>query len=127
MNFTHAALAKVDVADRERLVHQENFRVDMNGHGEGQADQHTARIGFDRLVNEIADFGEFLDGRVPGVNFGAVQAQNGRVEIYVIAAGKLGVKAGAQLEQGGDTPDWSYSALFGPSMLKFYLATALEH
>lgn len=27
-------------------------------------------------------------------------------------------------EQGGDTPDWSYSALFGPDMLKFYLATA---
>ncbi len=28
-------------------------------------------------------------------------------------------------EQGGDSPDWSYSALFGPAMLKFYAATAL--
>ena len=27
-------------------------------------------------------------------------------------------------EQGGDSPDWSYSALFGPAMLKFYLTTA---
>ena len=61
VNFAHAALAEVDVADRESFIDQENFRIQMDGDGESEANDHAARIGLDRLVDEIADLGEGFD------------------------------------------------------------------
>ena len=61
MNFAHAAVAEVDIADRESFIDQKNFRIEMDGDGEREAHDHAARIGLDRLVDEIADFGEVFD------------------------------------------------------------------
>ena len=61
VHLAHAALAEVDVADRQRFVHQQDLGIDVDRHGERQAHHHAARIGLDRLIDEVADFGEVLD------------------------------------------------------------------
>ncbi len=61
VNLPHAALPEIDVAHRERFVDEEDFRVHMDGHGEGQAHDHAARVRLDRMVDKLADLGKFLD------------------------------------------------------------------
>lgn len=69
---------------------------------EGEADGHAAGIGFDWLIDEVANFGEGFDFGVAGVNFGGAETEDGGVEIDVFPTGELGVEAGAKFEQGGD-------------------------
>ena len=89
MNFAHAALAKVDIAHGEGFIHQQNLGVDVNGDGEGEADGHAARIGLDGLVDELADFGEVFDVAVSLVDLAFGEAQNGGVEVDVVAAAEI--------------------------------------
>ncbi len=102
VHLSHAALAEVDVADCERFVDQENLGIDVDGDGEGEPDGHAARIGFDGLVDEVADFGEGFDFRVAGVDFGGGEAEDGGVKIDVFATGEFGVEAGTEFEKCGD-------------------------
>jgi len=74
----------------------------MDGDSEGEADDHAAGVGFYGLEDEVADFGEFLYAAVDAVDLGGVEAKDGGVEIDVVAAGELGVEAGAEFEQGRD-------------------------
>ena len=76
----------------------------MNGGGEGQPHVHAARIFLDRPFDELADFGEGLDGRHGLVDFGAAQSHDLAVEIDVFPAGEFGIESGAELEQGRDAP-----------------------
>jgi len=55
VNLAHAALAEIEVADGQGFVHQQDFGVHIDGHGEGQPHHHAARISLDRLVDEFAD------------------------------------------------------------------------
>ena len=50
------------VADRQRLVDHQDVGVDVDGGGEGEPHVHAARVGLDRLVDEVADVGEAGDG-----------------------------------------------------------------
>ena len=61
VHLAHAALAEVDVADREGLVDEQDFRVHMDGDGEREADHHAARVGLHGLIDEVADLGELFD------------------------------------------------------------------
>ena len=61
MHLAHAALAEIDIAHGQGFIHQQNFRIDIDGDGEGQAHHHAAGISFHRLIDELADFGEALD------------------------------------------------------------------
>ena len=61
VDLAHAALAEIDVAHGQGFVHQQDFGVHVDGHGEGQPHHHAARIGLDRLVDEVADLGEGFD------------------------------------------------------------------
>ena len=61
VHLAHAALAEIDVAHGQRFIHQQNFGIHIDGHGEGQPHHHAARIRLDRLVDEVADFGEGFD------------------------------------------------------------------
>ena len=61
VHLAHAALPEIDVADGQGFIHQQDLRVHVDRHGECQADHHAARIGLDRLIDEVADLGEILD------------------------------------------------------------------
>src|SRR5208283_1027408 len=102
VDLAHAALAEIDVADGEGLVHQPDFGVHIDGHGEGQPHHHAARIGFYRLVDEVADLGEDLDILIALVDLPGGEAEDGAVEVDVVASGEFGVESSAQFEQSRD-------------------------
>jgi len=58
---THALLHEARVADRERLVDDQNLGIDVRHHREGEAHRHSGRVSLDRLLNEFADVGEAAD------------------------------------------------------------------
>ena len=98
-----AALAlKIDVPDRQRLVDDEQLRLDRHLHGEGQPDHHAAGIRLHRLVEELADVGERGDAVEFGVLLGPGKTDLGGVEVHVLAPGVFHVETAAQFQQGGD-------------------------
>ena len=98
----HALLGEERVAHRQRLVDDQDVGVDVGHHSECQADHHPARIGLDRLVDELADVGELDDAVVARVDLRRRQAQDRAVQIDVLAPGELRVEARAQLQQRAD-------------------------
>src|SRR5262249_42166070 len=96
---THRAPLKLGVADCQHLVDNHHFGFEMRSDREGEPDVHAARIAFHRGVDELLDAGE-LDNRVVGaVDLGAPHAEDRPVEVNVLAAGQLRMKAGTDFEQ----------------------------
>ena len=102
MNLPKTALPEVDVADRQSFIDQENLRINVDGDREGEANHHAARICFDRLINELADFGKLGDVREPAVYLFGGESEDRRIEIDIIAAGKFGIEARTQFQECGD-------------------------
>ena len=84
VDLAHAALAEVDISHRERFVHQKDFGIEMDRDCEGKANNHTAGVGFDRLVNEVADFGEGLDVGKPAVHILGGKTEDRSIEIDIV-------------------------------------------
>ena len=102
VDLAHAALAEVNVADRQGFVHQQDFGIHVDGHREGQAHHHAARVGLDGLIDEVADLGEGGDVLVALVDLARGEPEDGAVQIDVVAAAEFGVESGAEFEQRGD-------------------------
>ena len=73
--------------------------MSANGNREGEADLHARRIIFKFGVHERFEFGETDDFVIHGVHFFGREAEQGAVKIDVFAAGELGVKADAKLDE----------------------------
>src|SRR5258706_12954625 len=71
----------------------------MCGHGEGQPNVHAGRKAFDGGVEKTADLGEGDDLLEIVLDLGVLHAEDGAIEVNVLAAGQLTVKAGSHLEQ----------------------------
>ena len=106
-----ALLLKEDIADRERLIDNQNFRFEADHDRKGETGKHTARIGLDRLshvladVREVHDFLDFLLHLLVG------EAAHGAVQEDVLIARVLRIKTGAELEQSGNFAPRLYAAL----------------
>ena len=98
-----ALLLERGVADREHLVDEQNLGLEMRGDRERESHVHAARVALDRGVEEALDLGERDDLVESALDLGAPHAEDRAVEVDVLAAGELGVKAGADLEQRADT------------------------
>ncbi len=104
VDLAQAALPEVDVADRQSFVNEKNLGVHVDGDGESQPDDHAARVCLDRLVDEIANLGEVRDvGEFPVHRFRG-KAQDGCVQVDVVAAGEFRVESGSKFEERGDPP-----------------------
>ena len=104
VHLAHAALAEINVAYRQSLIHQQNFGIHVDGHRKGQAHHHAARVGLDRLIDEVADFGESRDIFVALVDLARGEPQNRAVQVDVVPAAEFGVKSSAQFQQRRDAP-----------------------
>src|SRR5207245_4603541 len=93
---------EVDVTDGEDFVDEEDFRLEMGGDGEGQADVHAGGVVLDGRVNEFFELGEGDDFVEFAGDFAAGHPQDGAGEKRVLAAGKLGMEAGADFEERAD-------------------------
>src|SRR5690349_6167404 len=98
VNLAHASLAEIDVAHGQGFVDEEDFGIEVNGHREGEADDHAARVSFDGLVDEIANLGKVRDVCKAAIHIFSRETEDGAVEIDVFAARKLRVESGAQLK-----------------------------
>ena len=76
----------------------------MRGHGEGEAHVHAARVALHRRVQKAADLAELDDLVELALDLGPRHAEDGAVELDVLAAGELGMEAGAHLEQARHPP-----------------------
>jgi hypothetical protein len=95
-------LGKEHVAHAEGFINNQDVGLDADGDGEGESHHHAGRVSLHRLFDEVADVGEGGDFiEAPG-HLRAGQAIDRAIEKNVLAAGELGVEAGAELEEGGD-------------------------
>ena len=63
VEFAVALCLEKHVADGKRLVHNQNLRIDVDGHREREAHEHAARIHLDRLIDIVSDVREREDVR----------------------------------------------------------------
>ena len=94
-----AALLKGHVTDGQHLVDDQEARVDVDRHREGQPHVHPRRVRLDRLIDERFQAGEVDDLVEPRRDVAATHAQDRSVEKHVLASGQFGMEAGTQLEQ----------------------------
>jgi hypothetical protein len=97
-HFSQAFFLEGDVADRQDLIDQERFRLHVSRDGEGQPHLHSGAVMFQRGIDEILNFGEGDDPIEFPVDFFFAHAEDRAVEVGILPAGELRVKAGADFE-----------------------------
>ena len=95
-------LLELGVADGEHLVHEQDLRLEVRGHREREPHVHAARVPLDRRVEERRHAGEVDDLGQLARDLAASHAEDGAVQVDVLAAGQLGMEARADLEQAAD-------------------------
>src|SRR5437016_3530109 len=111
---SRATMLKNGIADRQSFVDDQYPWAGADRDRESQADVHAARIRLDRLINELANFGEAFDLRNQSFRFAARKPDQGRIHENVFQAGKLRIESGPELQQGGDpalVPDGAVGGL----------------
>jgi hypothetical protein len=71
----------------------------VRGNREGQAQIHPARVPLDRRVDELLDLRKRHDLVELALDLDTAHAQDGSVQVDVLAAGQLGMKPRADLEK----------------------------
>ena len=102
LHFFQTFLLEILISDGQHLVHDQDLAVQMCRDGEGQLDEHPAGIALDRRVDELLDLRKRDDVRQLCVDLGFRHAEDGAVEVDVLAAGHLVMEADADLQHGGD-------------------------
>jgi hypothetical protein len=102
LHFAEALFLELGIAHGEHLINDEDLRLQVRGDGEGEADVHAAGVMLDRRVEEHLGFRKGDDLVELAVDLLAGHAEDGAVEVDILAAGKLGMEAGADLEKAGD-------------------------
>ena len=131
LHAREALLLKFIVADGEDLVDDENVRHVHRRNGEAEPRHHAGRKVFHGGVRKVLQFGKLDDLVEPRGHIGAAVAEDRAVEINVLARGKVGVKARAELDEGSDAPVGFHRALgrlqnAGDDFQKRALARAVE-
>src|SRR5262245_10789534 len=99
LDASHAALLKENVADRKRLVDDEDIGIKMDRDGKRQANEHAARIRFYRPVDEVADFRKLFNRRDSSPGLGVGEAEYRGIKIDVLAPRKLRIETGPQFQK----------------------------
>ena len=102
LHFSEALVLELRVADGEDLVHDEDVGLDVRRDGESQAHVHAGAVALDGHVYERlhAAEGDDLVEALPDLR--PLHAQDGAVEVDILAPGEVGMEAGADLEHAGD-------------------------
>ena len=86
VHLAEALLLELGVAHRQHLVDDEDLRLEVGRHGEGQPHVHAARVALDRRVEEAADLAELDDLVELALDLRPRHAEDGAVEVDVLAA-----------------------------------------
>ena len=78
LHLAEALLLELGVADRQHLVDDQDLRLEMRRHGEGEPHVHAARVALDRRVEELLDLGEGDDLVELALDLGAASCRGWR-------------------------------------------------
>ena len=99
LHLPKAFFLKLGIAYCQDFVDNQNLGFEMGGDGEGEADLHAAAVALDGGVEEFLNARE-VDNLVElAVDLPLPHAEDCAVHVDVFAAGQLGMKAGADLQQ----------------------------
>src|SRR5262245_28161930 len=101
-HLRHALPLERLVADREHLVQEQDVRVDVHGDREAEPHVHPGRVRPHGQVDEALELRERDDLVHPLAHVLALETVDRAAEEDVLAAGEIGVEAGAELEQRAD-------------------------
>jgi hypothetical protein len=93
------------VADRQRLVHEQDVRLDVGRDREGEPRRHARRVGPNGRVDELLQLRPLDDSWSPAPHFGAREAEQRALEHDVLASRQLAVESEAELEKRGGPAD----------------------
>src|SRR5208283_5265894 len=77
------------IADRKYLVEKQDIRIHSHRDGERQPQHHPARIGPQRLIDEIGNARELQDGIEFLVSSLARQSQQRRIQNQILRTGEI--------------------------------------
>src|SRR5690606_14254397 len=104
VHLAQALLLKLSIAHREYFINDQNLRFQMRGDGKCKSDFHATAVVLHRCVQEFLDSAE-IDNRVKLLaDLRAAHAEDRAVEVNVLPARKLRMKARAHLEQRRHPP-----------------------
>ena len=92
-------LGKRTVAHTQGFINNQDVRVGAGGNGKSQTHIHAAGVGFNRLVNELANARKFDNAFVQSIGFCPRKSHHCRCQKHIFTAGKFRVKACAQFKQ----------------------------
>ena len=110
LEFSIAFCLEKYVANRKRLIDDQDFRVDIDGNCKCQSDKHPAGIGLYRLVHIVPDIRKIQDILQLFINFFFRKTDHRSIQINIFDAVVFHVKACAQLQQGGNSAVYLHNA-----------------
>ncbi len=103
-HLTQTLLLKRHIPYRQHLIHQQDLRLQVSGHGKAQAHAHTTGVVLHRRVNESLHFSKGHDFVKLAVNLSPRHTQDGAVQVDILSSGQFLVKARAHFQQRTHPP-----------------------
>src|SRR5882672_11820727 len=103
-HFPNALFLELQIAHRQHLVHQENFRLELSSHGEGQAHLHARAEMLERRIDEFINLRERHNLIKFALDLTLAHAKNGPAQEDVLAARELGMETCSDLKQAAHPP-----------------------
>jgi hypothetical protein len=97
----HATMLKYQIPYRKRLIYQQDFGVDIDGHGEGKPHEHAAGVCFNRLIHKIPDLGKSGNEVETEFHLAAFHSQDRAIHKNILTSRKFRIKPGPQLQKSG--------------------------
>src|SRR5258708_4772623 len=96
-----ALFLKARISNSQHFIDDEDVRVYVDGDGEGKPDNHSAREGAQRLMDELPNAGEIDNGVEHRSSLALVESEQGSIQVDVFGAREVGMKTGPELKQRG--------------------------
>src|SRR5262249_12892122 len=102
LHLLQTLLLERRIPDGQHFVQDEDLRLQMGRHREGQTDVHATGVALHGRVQEFVNLRKVYDGVEFAPDLLPAHAEDGAVEKNVFPARQLGVEARADFEQAGD-------------------------
>ena len=87
------------ISDSKGLIHNQNFRINVDGDRKRKTHEHSAGIHLDRLIYILADIRKGQNVIELGFDLILCKADHRAVQIDILNAVVLHVEAGSQLQE----------------------------
>ena len=99
IKFMKALCLKEYVSDGKRFIHNQNFRINVDGNRKCKPHEHSAGIHLDRLIYIFADIRKGQNVIELGLDLILSKADHCAVQIDILNAVVLHVEAGSQFQE----------------------------